>query len=139
MIRMNKVLMAKETLGVGWKFPCKINERGGVALSQYEEKVKESIRIILGTAKGERVMRPEFGCGIHDFVFATIDTSTLTLIRSSVKEAMIMWEPRIEVLDVGTSTERMSEGLLIIWIDYRIRATNTEFNLVFPFYLKPGG
>lgn len=139
MIRMNKVLMAKETLGVGWKFPCKINERGGVALSQYEKKVKESIRIILGTAKGERVMRPEFGCDIHDFVFASIDTSTLTLIKSSVKEALIMWEPRIEVLDVDTSTERISEGLLVVWIDYRIRATNTEFNLVFPFYLKPGG
>jgi len=136
---MNKVLMAKETLGVGWKFPCRINERGGVAVSLYEEKVKESIRIILGTAKGERVMRPEFGCGIHDFVFSTIDTSTLTLIRSSVKEALITWEPRIEVLDVDTSTERISEGLLMIRIDYRIRATNTEFNLVFPFYLKPGG
>ncbi|RLB95241.1 MAG: baseplate protein [Deltaproteobacteria bacterium] len=131
--------MAKETLGVGWKFPCRINERGGVAVSLYEEKVKESIRIILGTAKGERVMRPEFGCGIHDFVFSTIDTSTLTLIRSSVKEALITWEPRIEVLDVDTSTERISEGLLMIRIDYRIRATNTEFNLVFPFYLKPGG
>ncbi len=131
--------MTREVLGVGWKFPFQINERGGVALSQYERKIQESIRIIIGTAKGERVMRPDFGCDIQEFTFSVIDTSTLTMIKSAVKEALILWEPRIEVLSVEVSAERINEGILAIDTTYRIRATNTEYNLVYPFYLRPGG
>ncbi len=131
--------MTREVLGVGWKFSLQINERGGVALSQYERKIHESIRIIIETAKGERVMRPDFGCDIHEFAFSVIDTSTLTMIRSAVKEALVLWEPRIEVLSVEVSAERINEGILIIDTAYRIRATNTEYNLVYPFYLRPGG
>lgn len=131
--------MAKEFLGKGWKFPVGIDKRGGIALSQYEEKIRESVLIILETAKGERVMRSDFGCGIHDFVFSTINTSTLTLIQSSVKEALVLWEPRIEVLSVEISKERLNEGILLISIDYRVRKTNTEFNLVYPFYLTSKG
>lgn len=128
--------MAKEFLGKGWKFPVEIDERGGVALSQYEEKIRESILIILRTAKGERVMRPDFGCDIHDFVFSTINTSTLTMIESAVKEALVLWEPRIDVLSVQIFKERINDGILLVSIDYRVRKTNTEFNLVYPFYLK---
>lgn len=131
--------MAKEFLGRGWKFPIKIDNEGGVAISQYEEKVKESITIILSTAKGERVMRPEFGCDIHEFPFSIINTSTLTMIKSAVKEALVLWEPRIEIIDIEVSTERIDEGILLIKIDYKIIAINTEFNMVFPFYLKTGG
>lgn len=131
--------MAKEFSGKGLKFPIKADNRGGMALSQYEEKIRESIMIILGTAKGERVMRPDFGCDIHDFTFSIINTSTLTMIKSAVREALLLWEPRIEVLDAETITERISDGILHISVDYKIRTTNTEFNLVYPFYLKPGG
>ncbi len=131
--------MTKDFLGTGWKFPIKIDDRGGIAISEDEEKIRESILIILSTAKGERVMRHEFGCDIHDFVFSVINTSTLTLIKSAVKEALTLWEPRIEVIDIETSAERINDGILLINVDYKVRTTNTEYNLVYPFYLKPGG
>lgn len=130
-------------LGKGWTFPPQINPHGGVAMSSEDEKIRQSIRIILSTAKGERVMRPEFGCGIHDYAFAVANAQTLTSIESAVREALIMWEPRIEVISV----EAMGDGGLAeihqasIGVDvrYRIRATNTEANLVYPFFLRRGG
>ena len=128
--------MGSSILGKGWKFPTVVDMRGGIALSQYEEKIRESIIIILGTAKGERVMRPDFGCGIHDLVFSVVNSSTLTLIESAVKEALVLWEPRIEVLSVRISKERLKDAILDIVIDYRVRRTNSEFNLVYPFYLQ---
>lgn len=131
--------MDNQFLGKGWKFPVVVDERGGIALSQYEEKIRESILIILSTAKGERIMSPEFGCDINYFAFSVINSSTLTVIKSAVKEALILWEPRIEVLAVEISTEKINDGILFIKIDYKVRTTNNEFNLVYPFYLKPGG
>ena len=131
--------MTREFLGRGWTFPVKIDDRGGIALSEYEKKIKESIMIILSTAKGERVMRPDFGCDIHEFAFSIINTSALTMIKSAVKGALLSWEPRIEVLDVGTSSEKIEDGILLISVDYKIRTINNEFNLVYPFYLKAGG
>ena len=127
--------MGREFLGKGWTFPIAVDERGGISLSQYEQKIRQSILLILMTAKGERVMRPDFGCGIHDLVFSVINRSTLTLIQSGVREALVLWEPRIEVLAVEISKERLGDGILDIGINYRIRQTNTEFNLVYPFYL----
>ena len=131
--------MTREFLGKGWKFPITIDEKGGMTPSNSEEKIKESILIILKTAKGERVMRPDFGCDIHDYTFSVINSSTLTMIKSAIEEALILWEPRIDVITVETSTERISEGTLLINIHYKVRSTNTEFNLVYPFYLKPEG
>ncbi len=130
--------MAKEFLGRGWKFPVSVNSEGKITMSEYEEDIRESIWIILSTSKGERVMRPDFGCGINDFVFASIDSSTLALIESTVREALILWEPRIEVIDVKVSTDKIKEGKLIISIDYEVRRTNNQFNLVYPFYLTEG-
>ena len=130
--------MAKEFLGRGWKFPVTTGAEGHITMSQYEQDIKEALWIILSTAKGERVMRPEFGCGIHDFVFASINTSTLALIESSVREALTIWEPRIELIKVEVSTERIDEGKLFITIEYRMRTTNNQFNLVYPFYLTEG-
>jgi len=127
--------MAKEFLGVGWKFPVQVDSRGLIAMSEFEQDIREAIRIIVGTAKGERVMRPDFGCGIHDFVFAAMNTTTIGLIESAVREALIRWEPRIELLNVRVSTEQAQLGQLLVGIDYRVRATNNEFNLVYPFYL----
>lgn len=131
--------MTDSFLGSGWTFPIAINDRGGVTLSREVHKIRESIHIILSTAKGERVMLPEFGCDLQEFVFSAINTSTVTMIKSAVEEALIRWEPRIEVSGIDVSTARMHEGILTIHVRYKVRATNTEHNLVYPFYLKPGG
>ena len=130
--------MAKEFLGQGWKFPVNINSTGKIEMSRYETDIKEAIWIILSTSKGERVMRPDFGCGIHDFVFAPINTTTTGMIETSVREALTLWEPRAELIDVDVSTDRADEGKLRISIDYRVRSTNNEFNLVYPFYVREG-
>ncbi|NOQ33842.1 MAG: baseplate protein [Methanosarcinales archaeon] len=131
--------MAKEFLGQGWKFPVGVDSTAQIETSRYETDVKEAIWIILGTSKGERVMRQDFGCGIHDFVFATINTTTTGMIEASVREALTLWEPRIEIISVDVSTDRADEGKLLISIDYRVIRTNNEFNLVYPFYLREGG
>ena len=128
--------MAKEYLGRGWKFPVQVDATGKIALSEYEEDIRESIRIILLTARGERVMRPDFGAGLHEFVFAAMSATNIGLIQSAVHEALIKWEPRIQVLAVDVAPELGDIGKLLINLEYRVRATNTQFNLVFPFYLQ---
>lgn len=130
--------MTEDFLGRGWQFPVNTDNRGNIELSAGVTDIEESIRLILETAKGERVMRPEFGCGIHDYVFTTIDRSTLTLIETSVRDALREWEPRIDVQSVEVSTDELDSGKLLIRIDYRVRDTNNEFNLVYPFYLEGG-
>ncbi len=131
--------MPKKILGSGWNFPVKLNEKNSIASSFYEQKVEESIVIILSTAKGERVMRPDFGCDIHDYVFELIESTTLTFIETAVREALILWEPRIEVMQVDVYSPRMDEGILNIEIQYRIRYTDTTHNLVYPFFLEGYG
>ena len=131
--------MAKDFLGRGWKFPVNVSSAGKILMSEHEEDIKEAIWIILSTSKGERVMRPDFGCGIYDFVFAVVNTATMGLIEASVREALTLWEPRIELVNVNVSVGKADEGKLLISIDYRVRSTNNEFNLVFPFYLEEGG
>lgn len=132
----------EDFLGRGWSFPPRL-AGGGVALSEGDAKIRESIRIILETAKGERVMRAEFGCGIHEFVFQSLSASTLSAMRESVREALILWEPRIEVLNVSASADAVGNdpgrGLVAITIDYRVRATNSVFNYVYPFHVQGGG
>lgn len=130
--------MAKAFLGSGWKFPLRVDSTGKFVYSRHEEDIRESIRIILNTARGERVMRPDFGCGIHDMVFDPINAGTLNRIENTVREALIEYEPRIEVLAVEVSDEDSRNGRLLVSIDYRIRTSNHEFNLVFPFYIKEG-
>ena len=127
----------KSFLGVGPSFPfVQLDSNNTIKTSQYEEKIKESILIILGTSKGERLMRPNFGCGINDFVFETINTSILTRIKLAVSEALILWEPRINLLEVDVSTQDIKKGILNIKIEYQVRTTNNQFNLVYPFFLK---
>nr|QNO51027.1 hypothetical protein EDLMLJLI_00020 [Methanosarcinales archaeon ANME-1 ERB6] len=130
--------MAKEFLGRGWRFPVNVTPAGKILMSVHEADIKEAIWLILSTSKGERVMRPDFGCGIYEFVFATINTTTIGLIEASVREALTLWEPRIELINVNVATGKAEEGMLLISIDYRVRTTNNEFNLVYPFYLKEG-
>jgi phage baseplate assembly protein W len=131
--------MAKEFLGRGWKFPVSVDAKTGrISMSEYEQDIRESIWIILSTAKGERVMRPDFGCGIHDLVFAPINNTTVNLVENTVREALTLWEPRIELIKVEASAEESAQGKLLVSIDYRVRVTNNRFNLVYPFYLKEG-
>lgn len=131
------IIISKDFLGKGWKFPFNLDPRGKVGVSSYEEDIRESILIILGTARGERLMRPDFGCGIHEYVFCSMDVVNLHLIENAVREALIMWEPRIKVISVKAEPDR-EEGKLLTEIDYQVRTTNTRFNLVYPFYLKEG-
>ena len=130
--------MAKEFLGAGWTFPVRVDTTGKIRLSVYEEDIKEAIWIILSTAPGERVMRPDFGCGIHDLVFESINAALIRRVTTQVFEALTTYEPRIEVLRVEVSDEEALHGKLLISIDYRVIITNNAFNLVFPFYLKEG-
>jgi phage baseplate assembly protein W len=128
----------KQFQGTGWKFPVRTDVTGNIVLSSGDESIRESMWIILSTARGERMMRLEFGCGIHDLVFAPTDVGTLRSIEANVQEALTQFEPRIDVINVNVSDKDASTGKLLISIDYRIRMTNNEFNLVFPFYLKEG-
>ena len=107
-------------------------------MAAYEQDIKEAIRIILSTTKGERVMRPDFGSGIHDLVFASMSTAMIGLLESNVREALTTWEPRIELLRVEVSTDEAHMGKLKVNIDYRVRETNREDNLVYPFYVSEG-
>ena len=127
--------MSQKFLGRGWTFPLQVDDEGRISMSEYETDIKEAIRIILSTSKGERVMRPEFGCSIHDFVFSVMNMATLTLIENSVKEALTLWDPRVQVTKVDVSSEAIAQGKLMIDIEYRVRSTNNRFNLVYPFYL----
>ena len=131
--------MAKEFLGVGWKFPVKLDASGRFELSKYEEDIEESIRIILGTIPGERVMQPEFGCGIYEYVFSTINISNLALIEEEVKKALTLYELRIEIIKVKAYPDTNKDGVILIDIEYRVISTNTRQNLVYPFYLTEGG
>src|SRR5437763_5249023 len=117
-------------LGYGWSFPMRVNSRGGISLSGHEGDIDEAIRIILSTAKGERHMRPQFGCGIHDLVFAPNNATTAGLVQSYVEEAIGWWEPRVELLDVIVETDPEERNSLIINIHYKVRSTNDERNLV---------
>lgn len=116
--------------------PLQITPAGKIAQARYEQRIEESIYLILSTAKGERVMLPEFGCGIHDLVFAPNNSTTLTLVVQTVREALVAYEPRIDVLDVSAETAPAELNLLLIRINYRIRANNAVGNLVYPFYIR---
>jgi phage baseplate assembly protein W len=131
--------MAKDFLGCGWKFPVQVSPTTGrIEISKYEQDVREAIWIILSTAKGERVMRPDFGCGIHDLVFDPVSAATVGEVENNVREALINWEPRIEIINLEVSDQESFNGKLLINIDYRVRSTNNEFNLVYPFYFSEG-
>ena len=122
-----------EFLGVGWRFPLQANPSGGIARARNEQKIKESITLILSTAKGERMMRPTFGCDLQKLVFEPNNTVTANLTTHYVEEALTLLEPRIQVDKVEVTNE--NEHLLIN-VAYTIRATNSPQNLVYPFYLK---
>ena len=126
-----------EIIGSGLAFPLQVDRRGGIALARDEQDIDQAIQLILGTAPGERPMRPEFGCGVHDFVFDTIDAGTVGRMEEAIRSALSRWEPRIEVRSVDFDVSQAVHGVLSIDIGFTVRATNTDRNLVYPFYVIP--
>ncbi|HTB17798.1 MAG TPA: GPW/gp25 family protein [Bryobacteraceae bacterium] len=130
---------AKAFLGKGWSFPVRLDPgTGDIAIAAYEEDIRQAILIILRTALGERVMRPDFGAGLETLVFEAVNTTTMALTKHRVEQGLVTWEPRIDVNDVQVTTDPPMRNTLRIAIGYTVRATNTFYNLVFPFYLQEG-
>ena len=122
-------------LGKGWKYPIELDRMGGIAMSSMDELVRQSILVILGTAFGERVMRPHFGCEIHELVFAPNNQHTATLAADSCVEAILKWEPRVQEVEAEAEPSKDEPNRLDIHIKYKLRGSNQPRNLVYPFYL----
>ena len=129
--------MSEEFIGSGWAFPIRTDATGSIAVVSREREVEESIRLIVGTAPGERPMRPEFGCAIHDYVFASIDADTAGRMADEVRASLVRWEPRIDVIGVDVSVDPEDPTVAYIEIKYSVSDTNNPRNLVFPFYTLP--
>jgi Bacteriophage baseplate protein W len=126
-----------EILGSGLAFPLQVDARGALSLAAGEDDIEQAIELILGTAPGEREMRPEFGCAVHDLVFDTIDAAMIGKLEAAIRAALDRWEPRIDIEDLAFDLSDVDEGRLEITISYRVRRTNNQRNLVFPFYVIP--
>jgi phage baseplate assembly protein W len=126
----------REFLGKGWRFPVGINLTGGISGSTYEDNVRESIFVILGTAPGERVMRPDFGCRIHDLMFAPNNAITAARAEFYVEEALYKYEPRLQDVTVKAQPNPDEPNRLDIRVEYVIAGKQHPKNLVFPFYLR---
>ena len=135
---MDQQEMNKDFMGIGWSFPLDLGEDGNMKMVAYEQDIHQAIHIILGTVPGERVMRPDFGTGLGALVFEPVNTTTMTLVQQRVEQALVTWEPRIDLMEVRVETDPQMRNKLLIHIDYRVRTTNTFYNLVYPFYLAEG-
>lgn len=134
---MNNYNRQHAFLGTGLHFPIIVDEvTGRMQESAYEENIKESIYLIIMTRKGERMMRPDFGCDIHRYMFDTVDYTTLNRMKCAVEEALIRWEPRITDVKVEIADMVQEKNAVQIEITYKVRTTNSPYNLVFPFYLE---
>lgn len=128
--------MTSDFLGVGWSFPVVLDQNKQIGMAKYEDSIRQSIWMILSTSPGERLMRPDFGCGIHELVFASNSAGTAGQLTVEVRRALTRWEPRLEVLDVVVYPDENQLNRLLIEINYQVRRTNNRFNLVYPFYLE---
>lgn len=133
------MMQQRNFLGIGWKFPLQVNAAGKIAQARHEQRIEEGIYLVLSTAKGERAMLPDFGCGIHDLVFEPNNPRTVARAVQNVRQALTRYEPRIDVLDVNATVAPEQENLLLIKVSYRIRANNAHGNLVYPFYIREAG
>ncbi|MFH8249711.1 GPW/gp25 family protein [Microbacterium sp. B2969] len=129
--------MSKEFVGRGWAFPVEADRSGRILLTRDDREIEDSIRLILATSPGERPMRPEFGCAVHDYVFAPADATTAGAIGEAVRTSLRFWEPRIDLDEVVVDFDGADDGRLLIDIRFRIRGDNDPRNLVFPFYVIP--
>lgn len=136
---MNGGKYGKEFLGTGFSFPVQADPLSGrIRMASEEEDIRQAVRIILMTGKGERVMRPDFGCRIYDYAFGTTDCTSLSRMKNAVEEALRLWEPRIIDVEAEVTVADGESGLLMIEISYVVRSTNNPYNLVFPFYINEG-
>jgi uncharacterized protein len=135
---MNGQIGPKAFQGIGWGFPPGVQPDGSTTVARYEEDIRQAIRIILGTNRGERVMRPDFGAGLREFTFEPLNQTTCLKLQTRVQESLVTWEPRIDVLKVEARVDGSETGLVQIAMTYRMRSTNTLHNLVYPFYLMEG-
>ena len=133
---MNSDNVLSDILGTGFRFPMGVDGRGGIAMTSKENDIEDSIIIILSTERGERHMRPMFGCRIHEMVFAPNNATTWGLMQQYVEEALGWWEPRIEVMDIDVGADPTDTSRLLVNILYKIKATSDKRSLVFPFYLS---
>jgi phage baseplate assembly protein W len=124
-------------IGRGWSFPVQLNARGGILLATGADEINASLRMILGTAPGERVMRPTFGCRIWDLLYQSIDANTIGQIETATREAIQQWEPRIDLVEVNAVPDTEHDGLVNVEVTYLMRPTNDRRNLVYPFYVIP--
>jgi phage baseplate assembly protein W len=130
--------VSEEFVGSGWAaFPMRTDPTGAIALVSREQELEEAMRVVMATAPGERPMRPEFGCGIHDYVFAPADATTAGLIAYEVRASLLRWEPRVEIKDVDVRPDPDDPSTMLIEIKYTVKDTNDPRNLVFPFYVIP--
>jgi phage baseplate assembly protein W len=129
--------MTTEIVGCGWAFPPRIGPQGGLALTSERSEIEQAIHIILSTSPGQRVMRPTFGCRLHELVFAPNNSHTIAEARRYVEQALGMWEPRIRVNRVEALPDAQEANCLFIEIEYEVKASHDERSLVFPFYLIP--
>lgn len=127
----------QDHVGRGWAFPLEVDARGGIALVEGGEETDASIRMILSTAPGERVMRPDFGCAIWDLVFAPLEPNTFGMMEYAVRSSLVQWEPRVDIVSVNVAPSPTEDGQVEIFVTYRIKATNDTRNLVYPFYVIP--
>ena len=125
-------------LGRGWAFPIRPDSNGRLLLTDQEGAIRNGILLILSTAPGERVMRPEFGCGIWELVMEPNTAQLHGRVQTRVRQALTRWEPRIDVLDVQVASPPEQKNVLLIRIDYRVRSNNAAYNLVYPFFLQEG-
>lgn len=130
---------ARAYLGTGWSFPVRVTPAGALAASTEEARIKEAIWVILATGQGERQMRPAFGCGIHELVFAPNNPQTRADVAARVRKALSSYLPRVEVAGVRVTADEAEANRLLIRVDYRLPQHNSFGNVVFPFYLEEGG
>ena len=124
-------------IGQGIAFPMRVDGSGRLAMTSGGDDIERSLRVVLGTARGERLMRPAFGCAIWDLLFEPINDNTLGLMAQAVRDAVSQWEPRAELEEVTVEPDERNDGSVLISLAYRIRATNDKRNLVYPFYVIP--
>ena len=128
--------MSKSFLGRGISFPLGTDGAGGLKMSEHERNIEECIRLVLGTAPGERIYRPLFGCRVHDYVFAPNNAHTRNLVCFHAREALLKWEPRIDEISVECGYDPYEPSTLRLEIGYAVKATNSHWNLVYPFFLR---
>lgn len=131
-------MSGRDFIGQGFRFPIKVGPKGDLLWSSGPKRIQDAIWLVLSTGLGERVMLPDFGASVHDYVFQTNTPATRTALADAIKNALTKWEPRIELENVRVDEVPAEPSQVLASIDYRIRTTNELFNLVYPFYLEEG-